>query len=180
MEITMARKTLPIDTRIRVLHEAGYMCGNPACRCVVTLDMHHLDSVGEGGSDDPNNLIALCPNCHRRHHNNDIPISSLRAWKMLLLALNQAYDKHSIDALLMLNRLGSVWVKGDGLLGIAGPIASGLVDAKPDINTILTGQSADGRVTSTAESGYLLTLSSKGRALVEAWISGNQEAAVGL
>lgn len=175
----MARKTLPIDTRIRVLHEAGYMCGNPACRCVVTLDMHHLDPVGEGGSDDPNNLIALCPNCHRRHHNSDIPISSLRAWKMLLLALNQAYDKHSIDALLMLSRLGSVWVKGDGLLGIAGPIASGLVDAKPDINTIFTGQSADGRMTRTAESGYLLKLSSKGSALVEAWISGNQEAAVG-
>ena len=176
----MTRKALPIDTRIRVLHEAGYMCGNPACRCVITLDMHHLVPVGEGGSDDPNNLIALCPNCHRRHHNNDIPISSLRAWKMLLLALNQAYDKHSIDALLMLHRLGSVWVKGDGLLGIAGPIASGLVDAKPDINTIFTGQSADGRMTSTAESGYLLSLSSKGGALVEAWISGNQEAAVSL
>ena len=97
---------------------------------------------------------------------------------MLLLALNEAYDKHSIDALLMVRRLGSVWIKGDGLLDIAGLIASGLVDAKSDINTIFTGQSVDGRMTRTAESGYLLTLSPKGSVLVEAWITGNQEAAV--
>jgi len=174
----MTRKSLPVDTRIRVLHEAGYVCGNPACRCIVTLDMHHLVPVADGGPDDPDNLLALCPNCHRRHHNKEIPIESLRAWKMLLVALNHAYDKHSIDVLLLLRRMGTVWITGDGLLGIASAVAAGLIDVKPDTLTILTGQSADGRMNRTAESGYKLSLSPKGETLVEAWMSGRQDLAI--
>jgi hypothetical protein len=174
----MPRKSLSIDTRIRVLHEAGYVCGNPACRCIVTLDLHHLNPVADGGLDDPDNLLALCPNCHRRHHNGEIPIESLRSWKMLLVALNHAYDKHSIDVLLLLGRMGTLWITGDGLLGIASAVASGMIEAKPDTLTIFTGQSANGRVNRTAESGYELSLSPKGRTLVEAWISGRQDLAI--
>lgn len=32
------------------------------------LECHHLYRVADGGSDDPLNVIALCPNCHRRAH----------------------------------------------------------------------------------------------------------------
>ena len=171
----MPRKTLSIDTKTRVLHQAGYVCGNPVCRCIITLDMHHLDPVCEGGADDPDNLIALCPNCHRRHHNGEIPKTSLRAWKMLLIALNQAYDKHSIDILLVLHKLKSIWIKSDGLLDIAAPIASGLIDAKSEINTIIDGVRSDGAVISNSESGYLISISIKGNMLIEAWLSGNQD-----
>jgi hypothetical protein len=175
----MARKAIPVDTKLLVLHEAGYVCGNPACRCIVTLDMHHLDPVADGGPNDPANLLALCPNCHRRHHNKEIPIESLRAWKMLLVALNHAYDRHSIDVLLLLFRMEKVWITGDGLLGIASAVAAGLIDAKHEIHTIFTGQGSDGRMNRTAESRYELSLSTKGKTLVEAWVSGRQELAVG-
>lgn len=174
----MSRKALPVDTRLRVLHEAGYVCGNPACRCIVTLDMHHLDSVADGGPDDPHNLLALCPNCHRRHHNREIPVESLRAWKMLLVALNHAYDKHSLDVLLLLRRHDTVWISGDGLLDIAAPVASGLIDVKPDTKTIVTGFTPDGRLTKTAESGYTISLTTKGKTLVEAWVEGRQDLAI--
>jgi 5-methylcytosine-specific restriction protein A len=34
--------------------------------------VHHLHRRSDGGADDPENVIALCPNCHRRvHHGRD-------------------------------------------------------------------------------------------------------------
>lgn len=36
------------------------------------LEVHHLHRRSDGGPDDPENVIALCPNCHRRvHHGQD-------------------------------------------------------------------------------------------------------------
>ncbi|MWV39499.1 HNH endonuclease [Natrialba sp. INN-245] len=32
------------------------------------LEVHHLTRRSDGGPDDPANVIALCPNCHRRVH----------------------------------------------------------------------------------------------------------------
>lgn len=36
------------------------------------LDVHHLHRRSDGGADHPDNVIAICPNCHRRvHHGRD-------------------------------------------------------------------------------------------------------------
>lgn len=36
------------------------------------LEVHHLTRRSDGGADSPENVIALCPNCHRRvHHGKD-------------------------------------------------------------------------------------------------------------
>lgn len=32
------------------------------------LEVHHIKMLKDGGSDTPNNVIALCPNCHRKRH----------------------------------------------------------------------------------------------------------------
>lgn len=32
------------------------------------LEVHHLKMLGDEGADHPDNVIALCPNCHRRVH----------------------------------------------------------------------------------------------------------------
>lgn len=32
------------------------------------LEVHHLTRLSDGGPDHPKNVIALCPNCHRRAH----------------------------------------------------------------------------------------------------------------
>jgi len=32
------------------------------------LEVHHLQRRSDGGADHPDNVIALCPNCHRRVH----------------------------------------------------------------------------------------------------------------
>jgi hypothetical protein len=65
---------------------------------VLTLEIHHLEQVADGGSNDPSNLLPLCPNCHTLHHTHVIPLSSLRAWKHLLLALNQVRISAIVDA----------------------------------------------------------------------------------
>lgn len=33
------------------------------------LEVHHLYRRADGGADDPDNVVALCPNCHQRIHN---------------------------------------------------------------------------------------------------------------
>lgn len=32
------------------------------------LEVHHILSLAEGGLDTPENVVALCPNCHRKRH----------------------------------------------------------------------------------------------------------------
>ena len=165
--MTKKRKPLSLETRKLVLHEAGYKCANPTCRGILTLDIHHLDYVSEGGADTPDNLLALCPYCHALHHQGHIPIESLRAWKMLLLSLNEGFDKRAIDLLLALHSVKRVWISGDGLLDCAALIASGLVEHE---------EHWPGGVIQNIR--YSIELSAKGQLLVESWKRGDQETAL--
>jgi len=85
--------------------EAGYKCANPTCRNVITLEIHHIQYVCGGGGDDPSNLLPLCPYCHAMHHQGHIPVEAIRTWKSLLLALNNALDRRSLDLLLYLREM---------------------------------------------------------------------------
>jgi HNH endonuclease len=40
------------------------------------------------------NLIALCPNCHRRHHRGEIDSASLRIYKGNLSVVNERYSDY--------------------------------------------------------------------------------------
>lgn len=163
------RKPLPIDVKRLVLHEGGYKCGNPACRNILTLDIHHLVPVAKEGPDFPDNLLALCPNCHALHHKGEIPAESIRAWKMLLLALNEAYDKRSIDILLTLRKVGWLGVSGDGVLHSAALVAASLVEA-----------TWKGGFRPGEPVWYEIRLTSRGEMLVDAWLVGDQQAAIEL
>jgi hypothetical protein len=171
------RKAIPVPTKLAVLHEAGYKCSNPACRTVLTLDIHHLDYVKDGGGNTVENLLALCPNCHSLHHQSHIPRESLRAWKMLLLALNEGFDKRSVDVLLALDELKGIMLWGDGLLGCAALIASGLVTVEKKHEVVdrngLFGSYIEHRIQK-----YWVELSAKGQLFIEAWKRGDQNAAV--
>lgn len=35
------------------------------------LEVHHLHRRSDGGPDDPENVLAICPNCHRRVHHGE-------------------------------------------------------------------------------------------------------------
>lgn len=156
------RKQTPVDVKALVLHEAGYRCANPACRTILTIEIHHLDQVSDGGSNTPENLLALCPNCHSLHHAGTIPLQSLRAWKYLLLALNEAFDRKLVDLVLTLHKVKEIHVSGDGVFQCSPGIASDLIRLE-------TRQHSD---------DYWVSLSEKGRRFVQAWEQGDQRAAV--
>jgi 5-methylcytosine-specific restriction endonuclease McrA len=59
----MARKNPRVDVKSVVLQKSGYMCANPECRRIFTLDIRHLEPVEEGGPNTLRNLFAFCPNC---------------------------------------------------------------------------------------------------------------------
>lgn len=53
------------------------VCGNRA------VDIHHVVHKSQGGTDEANNLIALCRECHNRAHNQ----SGCKDFQSMLLDL---------------------------------------------------------------------------------------------
>ena len=172
-KMTQKKKKIPIDTRRLILHEAGYKCANPVCRTILTLDIHHIVEVSDSGSNEPDNLLPLCPNCHAHHHRGIISSESIRAWKMLLLSLNEGFDKQSINLLLALKKLGHHYVSGDGVLQCSALIASGLVESEK-------GQHKEGSTHYYSDHMlvYTVFLTEKGKNFIESWEKGDQESAV--
>jgi hypothetical protein len=166
--------------------EAGYKCGNPTCRHVITLELHHILYVQDGGGDGSENLLVLCPYCHAMHHAGEIPIEAIRHWKSMLLSLNQAFDRGSIDLLLYLcvTHGKEIWYSGDALLRFAGLIAAGLVGFTTEklYGHTPTTSGHVGRIPavfhgSSYELGMKveLHLTERGSQLVTAWRTGNEE-----
>lgn len=168
----MNRKTIKNDIKHHILHESGFRCSNPVCRMIITLDIHHLDYVSEGGGDLPENLIALCPNCHSLHHKGIIPLKSLRSWKMLLISLNLGLENRNIDILLTLHKLIKLHTSGEGVLNCASLISSNLVmhEYIPKSGLWSGGPTEE----------HILQLTEKGKLFVEEWIKGNQKEAIEL
>ncbi len=121
----------------------------------------YLDPVADGGSNSADNLLALCPNCHTLHHQGVIPTASLRAWKMILLAVNEAYDRKSVDILLAFDQVEMLYLSGDGLLDCAPLVAGGLL-----------------QIGNPYKRTYDVRLSERGRRMIAAWKEGDQEGVV--
>lgn len=98
------REAISAETRRAVLTEAGFMCANPRCRHMLTLEIHHIVEVKTGGGNQPHNLLALCPNCHSGFTRGKIPRSAIETWKQMLLVVNNGLDRESLDLLLFLHR----------------------------------------------------------------------------
>jgi len=174
-----ARK-IAAATRQRVLIEAGFHCANPVCRNILTLELHHIDWVKDGGGNQPANLVALCPNCHALHTRGHIPREAIEVWKSILTSINNPH-RASADLLLVLSdeddRIASApdpsavprpfSFTGDGLAALAGLLTSGLVV----ITRRFTGSSAWGGGTPYFNIG----LTESGRQLVKAWRSGRSD-----
>ena len=181
----MAERTrVPAAVREQVLCEAGYMCGNPRCRHILTLELHHIVWVRDGGGSEPTNLLCLCPNCHALHTKGHIPQTAIVHWKGTLEALSRAFSRDSQDLLLFLHKTdcAGIWYTGDGLLRFAGLISAGLVEiaetrhgegAKVKVEGILFEHHVEQTPPLTT---VLVRLSDRGRHLVETWLAG--EAAI--
>lgn len=176
----MARRSIPAPVRRAVLLEAAYRCGNPRCRHVLTLELHHIVWVRDGGGNVPENLIALCPNCHSLHTAGHIPAEAVQSWKGVLVSLNNPH-RVSADLLLVLFReeerisaaqkagkLSAAFrFTGDGLGFLSGLLTAGLIEIeKRSMGVAWYGGGMP---------SFTVRLTDSGRALVDAWLSGSAE-----
>jgi len=168
---TAKRKKVDSDIKLLVLLESGYKCGSPTCRNVLTLQLHHIVWVRDGGGNEPENLLPLCGHCHDLHTAGHIPDAAIRVWKSAISALNSVH-RGAADSLLHLERMSRLSVRGNSfysngdLLLVAPLINAGLVRAVPwEINAL---------VMMTPFGTFELALTERGIDFVEAWRAGNE------
>jgi hypothetical protein len=77
----MNRPAIPVEIKRKVLVEAGHRCTIPHCGSA-EIDVHHIIPWETCQDHSPDNLIALCPNCHRRAHKGEIDRKSLIIYKL--------------------------------------------------------------------------------------------------
>lgn len=98
------RITMPAELRRRVLVEAGHRCAIPTCR-YIEVDIHHIIDYAQCQSHEYENLIALCPNCHRRAGRGEIDRKSLRIYKANLRFVHDKFSQFEVDILFELANL---------------------------------------------------------------------------
>ncbi len=76
----MTRPAIPAEIRRKVLMESGHRCAIPHCGHL-DVDLHHIIPYEQCMEHASENLIALCPNCHRLCHSNKIDRKSLIQYK---------------------------------------------------------------------------------------------------
>jgi hypothetical protein len=96
------RPPIPADLRRRVLVEAGHRCAIPTCRHI-EVDIHHIIPWAQCQSHEYDNLIALCPNCHRRADRGEIDRKALRLYKVNLRFIHDKYSQLEMDILFELS-----------------------------------------------------------------------------
>ncbi|MBF0109279.1 MAG: HNH endonuclease [Magnetococcales bacterium] len=92
------RPEIPTEIKRKVLVEAGHRCAIPTCRHI-DVDVHHIVPWEKCQKHEYENLIALCPNCHRRVHKNEIDRKSLAIYKNNLRKAHDKYSQFEIDFL---------------------------------------------------------------------------------
>ncbi len=70
-----AKQTIPPATRRAVLHRDHHRCQVPGCRNAAFVDLHHIELVSEGGSNEADNLITLCGAHHRAVHRGELTMT---------------------------------------------------------------------------------------------------------
>lgn len=154
------RPPIPADIRRRVLVEAGHRCAIPTCR-YIEVDIHHVIPWAQCQTHDYDNLIALCPNCHRRADSGEIDRKALRLYKVNLRFIHDKYSQLEMDVMFELFKLpenGAImWPPANHML-IKRILESGLVGVqRPSGGVVLMGMQA---------SPDHLYLTSKGRQYV--------------
>jgi 5-methylcytosine-specific restriction endonuclease McrA len=81
-EYISEQRYIPAQLADLLLEQSGHRCS--VCN-EPNYDLHHIDHLENGGMTEYDNLIVLCPNCHRRVHKENIPDpQQLRHYKLKL------------------------------------------------------------------------------------------------
>ncbi len=92
--MTESRPAIPTEIKRNVLVEAGHRCAIPTCRNTANIDIHHIIPWERCKEHKEENLIALCPNCHRLAHDKSIDRKSLLKYKEVCQKLSNPPVPH--------------------------------------------------------------------------------------
>lgn len=95
----MTSRYIPAPLERRILCESGHRCAIPTCREIIKVDIHHIVPLKECKEHKYENLIALCPNCHRMADRGDIDRKSLRIYKANLRYAHDRFSNLEVDIL---------------------------------------------------------------------------------
>jgi HNH endonuclease len=147
------RPEIPAEIRRRVLVEAGHRCAIPTCRHI-DVDVHHIVPWSQCQAHEYDNLIALCPNCHRRADAGQIDRKSLRLYKLNLRFAHDKYSQLEMDVLFALNQLphdrGMPWV-GFNLILLKRLLESEFIG----VHELTTGMLVGGDIKTTPDLIYI-------------------------
>lgn len=92
--LSSTRPAIPAEIERQVMLETGYSCA--VCRARPPLDIEHIEEWAKVKEHKFENLIALCPTCHRLKQQSSDPRhinrSSLKKIKANLMMLNGRYS----------------------------------------------------------------------------------------
>jgi len=167
------RPPIPAELRRRILVEAGHRCAIPTCRHPTT-EIAHIEPWRKVREHKYENLIALCPNCHKRAEDGDIDRKSLRIYKRILQRLTDRYDRFELNVLNELRQGRPVNMAGNMLLLIKNLLDEGLVTIREGI--------ARGNVALNVRMGTIpinvqVILTEKGEKFIKEWMNANEELA---
>jgi hypothetical protein len=85
-------RNIPNEIKRKVLIESGYKCAIHTCNNNNDLDIHHIIPFEKCNKHEYENLIALCPNCHRKADKGQIDRKALFFYKARLqkILLNES------------------------------------------------------------------------------------------
>lgn len=92
------QRNIPAELRRQLLIESGHRCSIPQCAHSSNLDIHHIKPWSEVREHSFENLIVLCPNCHRLVHDGKIDRKSLFEYKKRL-STNQYIVNHDASSI---------------------------------------------------------------------------------
>ncbi|MEG4109728.1 HNH endonuclease signature motif containing protein [Microcoleus sp. S13_C5] len=93
------RPAIPAALEREVKMESGHRCAIPTCK-QTPVDIHHIVPWETCQNHEFDNLIALCPNCHRKAHDGDIDRKSIKMYKHNLSIVNSRYGDYERRILL--------------------------------------------------------------------------------
>lgn len=72
--------SLPESAKNKLVNAVWYRCENPYCNHTNFLEVHHIISEVEGGTNSLDNLIVFCSDCHHLADNHEIPLDIMKSW----------------------------------------------------------------------------------------------------
>lgn len=84
---TRASQDISPATRRLVHQRDGFRCQVPGCRASRNLDVHHIKPRSKGGTGDADNLVTLCAEHHRAHHDGKLAIERARTGELHIARL---------------------------------------------------------------------------------------------